>query len=104
MIDQEKLKTHPLTIAVAKIEANIMAAREIQVDLIKELARDLDCNPDLLIKAMGLASEDMREKQESVCEHVSDAKVYLKSSFEQDGGIMKESRYFKCMKCGEYNQ
>lgn len=55
MIDYEKLKKHPLTIIIAKLEANIMTNREIQKDLMKVVAKDLNYPDELLLKALSIS-------------------------------------------------
>lgn len=64
MIDYEKLKAHPLVLVIAKLEANIIATVEIQKDLLEHVAIDLNCSKELLSKAMRLASEDMRARND----------------------------------------
>ncbi len=59
MIDYDKLKMHPITMIIAKLQAHIMGIQENQLDLIKIIAHELNYPEDILIKAMRLASNDM---------------------------------------------
>lgn len=57
-----ELKTHPLTMVIAKLEATIMGLRENQYDLISIVAKDMKCSKELLFKAMHEATREMEKK------------------------------------------